>query len=480
MKKKIVSILVCMLLCVTVLSVTGTEIKNDLSSAGRVSTPIKVFETNNDAPQMLGRDTFYAFNSYPGDESVWFDSSNPGVLNTIAPNTAPDFIPAGTWADGTWYVSVYGSGALYTVDPSTGTMTLIGGGVSGGWNGIAYDDNSETLYGAASTAFYTIDIATGSSSFVGNFGIGGELMIDIAIDNNGNCYGHDIATDSIYSIDLSSGSATLIGSTGLAANYAQGMEYDKVNEVLYLAGYTASGSLYTCDVNTGWCTLVGAFQGGAEVTGLAIPYTTTNEPPLTPPAPDGPDDGTTGVEYTFTTSTDDPELDQVYYWFDWDDGTNSGWVGPYNSGETGNASHAWDDAGDYEVTVKAKDTNDGESDWSPAHTISIVAGSILDIGTITGGLFKVSAPIENTGSAAATNVQWTIALVGGAFIGGSSSGTEPSIAAAGSVTVQSGLIIGLGSTTVTVTATCDEGSSDTKSQTGFVFLIFIKVNPGGG
>ncbi|MCK5113014.1 MAG: Zn-dependent exopeptidase M28, partial [Thermoplasmatales archaeon] len=168
------------------------------------------------------------------------------------------------------------------------------------------------------------------------------------------------------------------------------------------------------------------------------------------------------------------------YWFDWDDTTNSGWTSFVPSGTSGSATKQWTSPGTYQVTAKAKDINGGESGFSAPLTVVISSGPALDIGTITGGLFKVSVPIENTGSAAATNVQWTIDLVGGAFIGGSSSGTEPSIAAAGSVTVQSGLIIGFGATTVTATATCDEGSSDTRSQTGFVLLIFIIVNAGGG
>ena len=219
----------------------------------------------------MGRndDVFYAFNSYPGDDSVWFDPATPGVLNVIGPNTAPDFICAGTWADGTWYVGAYGGG-IYTVDPNVGTMTLIGGTTS--LNGMAYDGS--TMYGATGTQLYEIDLSTGAATLIGSFGLGGtELMIDIAIDQDtGIGYGHDIVTDSIYTIDLSTGAATLLGSTGLSCNYAQGMEYDQDNDILYLSAYTAQGELYTCDTATGACTLVGAFQGGAEVCGLAIPY----------------------------------------------------------------------------------------------------------------------------------------------------------------------------------------------------------------
>ncbi|RLF31669.1 MAG: hypothetical protein DRN07_06680, partial [Thermoplasmata archaeon] len=219
-------------------------------------------------------DVFYAHNAYPGDDLIWFDSDDPGTFNVIGPNQGADFLPGGTWADGTWYVVEYGTGALYTVDPVTGTMTLIGStGVD--LTGIAYDDNTGTMYASGAYDLYTIDLSTATATYVGPFGTGG-LMIDIACDNDGNLYGHDIGTDSIYSIDPSTGAATLIGSTGLAANYAQGMEYDKNNDILYLAAYDiyAGGGLYTVDLSTGAATLVGAFEGGAEVCALAIPYTT--------------------------------------------------------------------------------------------------------------------------------------------------------------------------------------------------------------
>jgi len=64
-----------------------------------------------------------------------------------------------------------------------------------------------------------------------------------------------------------------------------------------------------------------------------------NQAPEKPETPDGSTSGESGTEYTYTTSTNDPEGDQLYYWFDWDDGTDSGWLGPYESGEEVSASH---------------------------------------------------------------------------------------------------------------------------------------------
>ena len=77
----------------------------------------------------------------------------------------------------------------------------------------------------------------------------------------------------------------------------------------------------------------------------------------------GPTSGKAGNSYTYSVITTDPEGDQVFYLFDWDDGTTSGWKGPFNSGSIYDISHVWNDEGTYSLKVKAKDINDLESDW---------------------------------------------------------------------------------------------------------------------
>ena len=90
----------------------------------------------------------------------------------------------------------------------------------------------------------------------------------------------------------------------------------------------------------------------------------SNSPPEKPSTPSGSTSGKTGVSYTYSSLTTDPESEQIYYFFDWDDGTDSGWVGPFNSGDICQESHIWNAEGDYSVKVKAKDINDAESVWS--------------------------------------------------------------------------------------------------------------------
>lgn len=101
------------------------------------------------------------------------------------------------------------------------------------------------------------------------------------------------------------------------------------------------------------------------------------------------------------------------------------------------------------------------------------AAPVLEIESIAGG-FGVSAAIKNTGDADATNVAWTITLEGGLILlGAEKSGTVDSIAVGASETIKSGLILGIGKTTITVTATCDEGASVTGNATGTVLLFFV-------
>jgi len=100
-------------------------------------------------------------------------------------------------------------------------------------------------------------------------------------------------------------------------------------------------------------------------------YGIENQPPNKPVKPSGSTNGRVGVSYTYSSSTTDPDGDQLYYWFDWGDGTNSGWVGPLASGATASASQSWSTKDTYNITVKARDTNGAESVWSDPLSVTI-------------------------------------------------------------------------------------------------------------
>jgi len=90
--------------------------------------------------------------------------------------------------------------------------------------------------------------------------------------------------------------------------------------------------------------------------------TGTNNPPSTPNIT-GPASAKPKVEIEYTFSTTDPELNNVFYFIDWGDGTNSSWVGPYVSGEEIKIKHKWSTKNVYAIKCKAKDTIGAESNW---------------------------------------------------------------------------------------------------------------------
>ena len=89
-----------------------------------------------------------------------------------------------------------------------------------------------------------------------------------------------------------------------------------------------------------------------------------SEAPNKPSTPEGEIEGKINTEYTYTTSTTDPEGDDIYYLFDWGDGEYSGWLGPFDSGDACEGSHKWTKVGTYEIRVKAKDVHGVQSEWS--------------------------------------------------------------------------------------------------------------------
>ena len=202
-----------------------------------------------------------------------------------------------------------------------------------------------------------------------------------------------------------------------------------------------------------------------------------NQPPETPDQPSGPSSGYVGIEYEFTTNeVTDPEGDDVFYLFDWGDGTDSGWV------DEPSASHIWEEVGTFDIMVKAKDIYEAESDWSETTTVDIQESAVpdLNIKSIEGG-FGLTIVVENTGDAVATNVELTVAIKGGLIIlTPELTDTVATINASESAEFRF-LVLGIGfgilkeAPTFTVAASCDEGVNTEETATGKILFVLVTL-----
>jgi len=118
-------------------------------------------------------------------------------------------------------------------------------------------------------------------------------------------------------------------------------------------------------------------NNGNENTTSKYSFEIINKPPEIPEKPSGKAFGRINVEHTYSSSSTEPDDDELYYWFDWGDGTNSGWLGPFSSDETVYAKHTWTTKGNYEIKVKAKDNFGAESAWSEPLTVKMIKSKTL-------------------------------------------------------------------------------------------------------
>ena len=104
-------------------------------------------------------------------------------------------------------------------------------------------------------------------------------------------------------------------------------------------------------------------SGSGETTEEVYTFTTVANSPPGIPDIDGETNGEAGESYEYTFVTTDPDESDIWYYIEWGDDTNTGWIGPYSSGEQITKSHTWSEEDAYIIRCKAKDVYDEESDW---------------------------------------------------------------------------------------------------------------------
>ena len=102
---------------------------------------------------------------------------------------------------------------------------------------------------------------------------------------------------------------------------------------------------------------------------------------------------------------------------------------------------------------------------------------VLNITNITGSK-GISAVIQNTGTAAANNLTWTITITGGIFhlIHKTITGTMATLPEGNWTIITSGLFFGLGNINITLSVTCNELQTPVvKTINGKILLIWVKI-----
>jgi hypothetical protein len=121
----------------------------------------------------------------------------------------------------------------------------------------------------------------------------------------------------------------------------------------------------------------------ADDTGNWTWFVVYNLVPEIPELPEGTTFGVINKQYVYTSSSIDYDGDELYYLWDWGDGTFSDWLGPYDHSENCMATHNWTSPGVFDVKVKVKDVIDVESNWSDLLPVEIIIDNIIPLVDIT-------------------------------------------------------------------------------------------------
>jgi len=171
------------------------------------------------------------------------------------------------------------------------------------------------------------------------------------------------------------------------------------------------------------------------------------------------------VQFTDISESENPII--LYEWdFDNDDVIDS---------EEQDPVWIYDEEGTYTVSLTI---SDGEfSDTETKIDYITVNSANLEIGEITGGIFKIDAEIKNSGETTLENVEWEINLVGGIIdsFTPNVNGVITLLESGDIEIVTTKPVFGLCKIEITVTASTDDVEV-TKTVDGVVFLFYVFIS----
>jgi hypothetical protein len=144
-------------------------------------------------------------------------------------------------------------------------------------------------------------------------------------------------------------------------------DWDDGNITDWLGPYPSGSIVYASHAwdDAGVYDIRAQLKGIGGESNWSEPHTITtiqNQPPSIPVIT-GPLKGKPGITYNYEFIATDSEGENIFYYVDWGDGTNTGWIGPFPSGQQQTVNHTWNKKGTYTIKVKARDSHEQESDW---------------------------------------------------------------------------------------------------------------------
>ncbi|HUA36884.1 MAG TPA: DUF4394 domain-containing protein [Candidatus Sulfopaludibacter sp.] len=220
---------------------------------------------------------------------VSFDSAGPGTLlaavniTGLQPNERLRGIQ---WVAGVLY-GLGQSSRLYTINPSTGTATMIGmGQFSPLLNGVYFG-----FCAAPMSQFYvisdlgqnlTINSTSGTATSGTSYSTTG--ISTMAYDpGNGTYYGISASTHDLYTLNPVTGAVALVGPTGANFQTVLGLAISPSTGTAYFCGIVSGQTgFYTVNTTTGAIALVGSVGSGQLTSGLNC-ITVGSQTPLAAP-----------------------------------------------------------------------------------------------------------------------------------------------------------------------------------------------------
>jgi low affinity Fe/Cu permease len=400
-------------------------------------------------------------------------------LNQNAIDMMSDFIPEKIWA--TNGKLQFAANIDNAMNNGTGFLYMTGHGTFENWATHPHND-FETWWPIGSYFYFRIDVLNNKEKLpvviVGgcsNFGFLEDHCFGWSFIKNPN--GGGIASYGNTALGWS------MAGTGCTQGLTGGMELSAI-KAYGVQNVKTTGELWSNALNNylnqfgAWSALdYKTIEEWQPFNDPSLRITKVSDKPSKPEKIIGPTSGEIGTEYTFTTSSTDPNGDLIKYCFDWSDSTT--WTEQLNSGEDVSLNHTWEKPGTYEIKVKARDQYGLDSDWSDPLLVTIESEApYLDIVKIKGGIAKVRAVIANIGSLEANTVDCNISVIGG-MLGMIKIYAKETLGTLGinqEKMVTANKIFGIGKINITVTASAPLANNATKTAQGYIMwpLIFVQ------